>query len=118
MASLRMDRVNDLEHLLQELEARLTRLSRIAARATATAPETAGRFGDSIAAALSTMADRFRGRAATAGSDVSHFSDEALQLGNDALRKLTREVEQRPLTLLAVAIGVGVLAAGLLARRG
>ena len=34
-----------------------------------------------------------------------------------ALRRLTREVERRPLVTLAVAVGVGALAVGLLARR-
>ena len=48
----------------------------------------------------------------------SEFSDDALRAGNEALRKLTREVEHRPLVLLAIAAGVGLLAAGLLARRG
>jgi hypothetical protein len=64
------------------------------------------------------VADRFRGRARSFGGDVSQMSDEALRFGNDALRKLTREVDHRPLLILAVAVGVGALAAGLLARRG
>jgi len=34
-----------------------------------------------------------------------------------ALRKLRREAEQRPLLLLAVAVGVGALALGFLSRR-
>jgi ElaB/YqjD/DUF883 family membrane-anchored ribosome-binding protein len=64
------------------------------------------------------MAERFRGRVSTLGHDVSEFGDDALRAGNAALRKLTREVDHRPLVLLAVAAGVGLLAAGLLARRG
>ena len=43
---------------------------------------------------------------------------DALKIGNDALRTLTREVEQRPLVTLAVAFGVGMIAAGLVVRRG
>jgi ElaB/YqjD/DUF883 family membrane-anchored ribosome-binding protein len=120
-SSSRMSRVNNLERLLQDLEQRLSRLNKVAARASAAAPGTAN-IADMIATAFGTMAERFRGRtwtvARTVGGDVSHFGDEALQIGNAALRKLTREVENRPLITLAVAVGVGALAAGLLARRG
>jgi ElaB/YqjD/DUF883 family membrane-anchored ribosome-binding protein len=120
-SSSRMSRINNLERLLQDLEQRLSRLNKVAARVSAAAPDTAN-ITDMIATAFGTMAERFRGRAGTVartvGGDVSHFGDEALQIGNDALRKLTREVERRPLITLAVAVGVGALAAGLLARRG
>jgi hypothetical protein len=44
-------------------------------------------------------------------------AEDALHLGDEALRKLAREVEQRPLVTLAIAVGIGALAAGLLARR-
>ena len=118
MASSRFERLSDLDRMLGDLEQRLSRLSRTAARASAAAPDTAGRIGDTIASALGVMAERFRGRASTLGHDVSEFSDDALRAGNQALRKLTREVEHRPLVLLAVAAGVGLLAAGLFARRG
>ena len=51
---------------------------------------------------LSSIADRFRG-----GADS--MSDEAAKLGNDALRRLSNEVEHRPLVTLAVAVGVGIV---------
>jgi len=108
--------VADLERLLHQVEDRLDRLSRSAATSSA-APRAVDRVGDSIAAALSDIADRIRGRARTARLDASQFGDDALKIGNDALRTLTREVEQRPLVTLAVAFGVGMIAAGLLARR-
>ena len=117
MASSRFERLSDLDRMLADLEQRLSRLSRTAARASAAAPNTAGRIGDTIASALGMMAERFRGRASTLGHDVSELSDDALRAGNNALRKLTRDVDHRPLVLLAVAAGVGLLAAGLLARR-
>ena len=115
--SSRFERVSDLERMLHDIEHRLARLTRIASRATSGAPDTATRIGDMIAAALSDVSDRFRGRARSFGDDVSHLGDDALRLGNVALRKLTREVDRKPLVLLAVAAGVGVLAAVLLARR-
>jgi ElaB/YqjD/DUF883 family membrane-anchored ribosome-binding protein len=117
MASSRFERLSDLDRMLGELEQRLSRLSRVASRASASAPDTAGRIGDTIASALAIMAERFRGRASTLGHDVSEFSDDALRAGNAALRKLTRDVDHRPLVLVAVAAGVGLLAAGLLMRR-
>jgi ElaB/YqjD/DUF883 family membrane-anchored ribosome-binding protein len=117
MASSRFERLSDLDRMLGDLEQRLSRLSRVAARAS-TAPDTASRIGDTIASALGLMAERFRGRASTLGHDVSEFSDDALRAGNQALRKLAHDVDHRPLVLLAVAAGVGLLAAGLIARRG
>ena len=42
---------------------------------------------------------------------------DAIHFGDDALRKVAREVEERPLVTLAIAVGIGALAAGLLARR-
>jgi hypothetical protein len=36
-------------------------------------------------------------------------TQEAAKLGNDALRRLSNEVEHRPLVTLAVAVGVGIL---------
>ena len=115
MSAARSERIADLERLVRDLEKRLTLLSR---RAASDAPHAVDRVGEAVASALGEIADRFRGRARSFGKDATAFSDEALEFGNDALRKLTREVEQRPLVVLAVALGVGVLAAGLFARRG
>lgn len=114
MSVARSQRIAELESLVQDLEQRLTRLSR---RLSSDAPRAVDRVGDAVAAALGEIADRFRGRARSLGKDATHLSDEAMEFGNDALRRLSREVEQRPLIVLAVAVGVGALAAGLLARR-
>ena len=112
--SMRSERAADLERLLQDLEQRLTRLSRIASRP---APGPVDRVSDVVVTALNDIADRFRGRTRAVGGEALEVGDEALRLGNDALRKLTREVEQRPLLLLALAVGVGALAVGILSRR-
>ena len=114
MAS-RFERLSDLDRMLADLEQRLSRLGRVVSRTAAT-PDT-GRAGDAIASALALMAERFRGRASTLGHDVSEFSEDALRAGNQALRKLTHEVDHRPLVLIAVAAGIGLLAAGLFVRR-
>ena len=115
MANVR--RTGDFDHLLEDLEQRLARLSRMV-RTSRAAPAAIDRVSDTVAAALTDVADRFRGRARAVSGEVAHLGDDALQAGNDALRKLTREVEQRPLVVLAIAVAVGALAAGILARRG
>ena len=108
-------RAADLDRLLSDLEQRLSRLARLVpSSASATGID---RVGDAVATALSDIADKFRNRARSAGAGASRAGEDALQLGNDALRKLAHEVEQRPLVTLAIAVGVGALAAGLLARR-
>lgn len=108
-------RAADLDRLLSDLEQRLSRLARMLP-SPASAPAI-DRVGDAIAAALGDIADRFRNRARAAGTGASRAGEDAVQFGNDALRKLAHEVEQRPLLTLAIAVGVGALAAGLLARR-
>ena len=127
MAMSRVDRISDLERLVDRLEERLAQLNRVAARASAAAPDSATRVSDAVAAALGEIADRFRSRAksvsrsvgeSVSNADVAQLGQDALQLGNQAVRRIAHEVERKPLILLAVAIGVGVLAAGLLARRG
>ena len=126
MAMSRADRIGDLERMVDRLEERLAQLNRAAARASAAAPDTATRVGDAIAGALGEIAERFRSRATSlsrsaarsvSNADLAHLGEDALQFGNQALRKLARDVERKPLILLAVAVGIGVLAAGLIARR-
>jgi ElaB/YqjD/DUF883 family membrane-anchored ribosome-binding protein len=108
-------RAADLERLLGDLEQRLSRLARMVP--SPAAGPAIDRVGEAVAAALNDIAEKFRTRARAAGAGASRAGEDALQLGNDALRKLAHEVEQRPLVTLAIAVGVGALAAGLLARR-
>ncbi len=84
-------------------------------------PPKVERVTDAVASALTDIADRFGSRARTVSKDAGRMSErvtaDAMHLGDEALRKLAREVEQRPLVTLAIAVGIGALAAGLLARR-
>jgi ElaB/YqjD/DUF883 family membrane-anchored ribosome-binding protein len=107
-------RAADLDRLLDDLEQRLTRLSRTLPSSAARGVD---RVTDTLATALSDIADKFRNRARTVGADASVAGEDVLELGNRALRKLTQEVEQRPLVTLAIAAGVGMLVAGIFARR-
>ena len=91
--------VSGIERRLRLLE---QQLERVGGRTSASTAEVAERAGAAIAPVLSSIADRFRG-------GTHSMSDEAAKLGNDALRRLSNEVEHRPLVTLAVAVGVGIL---------
>ncbi|TMI98504.1 MAG: hypothetical protein E6G97_25575 [Alphaproteobacteria bacterium] len=114
LQSIQTRRAADLDRMLRDIEHRLSRLSRAASRS---APSAVDRVSDTIVSALNDVTDRLRGPARATMTEAVEFGDEALRLGNDTLRKLGREAQQRPLLLLAVAVGVGALAIGLLSRR-
>jgi hypothetical protein len=50
------------------------------------------------------------------GDEVSRVRHQAARLGNDALHRITDEVERRPLAVLAIVAGIGFLV-GIAARR-
>jgi ElaB/YqjD/DUF883 family membrane-anchored ribosome-binding protein len=112
-------RAADLDRLLDDIERRLSRFSNMLP-AVASMPK-ADRISDTIASALNEIADRFTSRARGASKDAGRLGErmtaDAFAFGDDALRKVAREVEQRPVMTLAIAVGVGALAAGLLVRR-
>jgi ElaB/YqjD/DUF883 family membrane-anchored ribosome-binding protein len=92
------------------------RLEGVGVRASAGAVETADRAGETVAAVLNSIAHRFRGGANSMGDEAAKIGREAAKLGNDVLRRLSKEVEHRPLITLAVAVGVGILV-GLVSHR-
>ena len=112
-------RAADVDRLLDDVERRLSRLSGMLP-SVASAPK-ADRMSDTIASALNDIADRFSSRARSVSKDAGRIGErvtaDAMQFGDDALRRVAREVEHRPLVTLAIAVGIGALAAGLLARR-
>lgn len=99
-----------IEELMSDLEKRLQRLSAGARRETAGA---SGDVRDFVREALAGIMERVRDNAAGTGHSVA---DEAARLGTDAFKKLTNEVEARPLIMLGIAAGIGFLA-GLINRR-
>jgi hypothetical protein len=114
-----------LEGRLRALENELERIGRTAGRRTSAGLSTAGEnVGDAIASAVTEIVDRFRSGRRLAGDEAARFGNEAAKLGaklgNDALRRMASEVEHRPLVILAVAVGVGILigmAGGMAGRR-
>jgi ElaB/YqjD/DUF883 family membrane-anchored ribosome-binding protein len=105
--------IGEIDRRLRALE---KTLERVGGRASAGAGQAADRLGESVAAALGSIADRFRNgagsmgdEAAKFGSEAAKFGNEAAKLGDRALRRLSDEVEHRPLVTLAVAVGLGIL---------
>ena len=104
------DEIAAIEDLMSDLEKRLRRLSGTARREASGAT---GDVSDFVSEALSGIMERVRESAAGVGHSVA---DEATRFGSDAFKKLTDEVEHRPLVMLSVAAGIGFLA-GMANRR-
>ena len=95
---------------MADLEKRLRRLTGSTRREVSGAT---GEISDFVSEALERITSRVRETASNAGQTLA---DEATRVGSDAFKKLTDEVEHRPLLMLAVAAGIGFLA-GLANRR-
>ena len=110
-----------LEGRLSALENELERIGRRGSRSAAGGISAAGdQIGEAIAPILSEIVDRFRSGRRFAGHEAARFGNEAVKIGgrmgNDALHRVTAEVEHRPLVTLGVALGVGILI-GIAGRR-
>jgi len=110
-----------IERRMQDLEKRLARMTSAAGRTSsgisAGISDTTDRVSDLLTSALAEISDRFRGGARSVGDEATRLRQGATDLGAQALRKLSTEVEHRPLVLLAVAAGVGLLIGLAAARR-
>jgi ElaB/YqjD/DUF883 family membrane-anchored ribosome-binding protein len=97
------DEIAAIEDLMGDLEKRLRRLSGSARREVSGATD---EVGDFVSEALERIMNRVRDGA----SGVTHsVAEEASRFGTDAFKKLTDEVENRPLVMLGVAAGLGFL---------
>jgi len=67
------------------------------------------RFGGNARAVSDDVLERFRGNARSMSDDAVRFGHEAARLGNTAVARLSKEVEHRPLTMLALAAGLAFL---------
>jgi len=108
--SVAAEEVAAIEELVSDLERRLRRLSGTAKREASGASDEIGEF---VSDALDRIMSRVRESAAGVTQSVA---DETKRFGTDAFRKLTDEVESRPLLMLGIAAGVGFLA-GMANRR-
>jgi hypothetical protein len=113
--------VSAIEGRLRALENELERIGRTAGRHTSAGISAAGdHVGDAIATAVTEVVDRFRKGRRLAGEEATRIGNEAAKFRNDALHRMASEVEHRPLVILAVAVGVGILigmAGGMAGRR-
>ena len=99
------DEIAAIEDLISDLEKRLHRLSGSAKREASGA---SGDVGDFVSAAIAGIMKRVNNGA---NDSVESLTEDVARYGVDAFKKLTREVEQRPLMMLGIAAGVGFLAA-------
>jgi ElaB/YqjD/DUF883 family membrane-anchored ribosome-binding protein len=106
--------VTAIQKHLGEVEKELEKLGRAGGRrASVAASEASEQIGDAISTIVSDMIDRFRERGRAAGDGAARLGNQALKMGagygNDALRRVSAETEDRPLIMLGVALGIGVL---------
>lgn len=99
-----------IEDLMADLEKRLRRLSSSAQKETSGA---ASEVGDFVSETLERIMERVR--KSTSGM-TDTVADEATRMSGDALKKISDEVEHRPLMMLGIAAGIGFLI-GLANRR-
>src|SRR5262245_37207662 len=96
----------EIARLMGDLENRVGRLRTLTKNSAAHAASDAGEY---VSEALAETAERLR-------NGAHAVTDEAARVGNEALRKIEDEIEQRPLLTLAIAAGIGFLA-GMAGRR-
>jgi ElaB/YqjD/DUF883 family membrane-anchored ribosome-binding protein len=108
---------SEIAKLMRDLENRVGRLNTLTKRGASHAASEASEY---VSETLAETAERLRSSAEEATSKVRNgahaVTDEAARFGNEALRKIEDEIEQRPLLTLAIAAGIGFLA-GMAGRR-
>jgi len=114
-------RISAIAGHLRAIEKELGRMGKSAGRrASASASVAGNQIADAIGPILSEIVDRFRRGQSLALEEAASFSNQAIKsgarVGKDALQRIATETKHRPLVILAVAIGVGVLI-GIAGRR-
>lgn len=98
----------EIRNIAGDLQDRLARLNSISRKGAAHAGEGVQDFiADTLDSLTSRAVSQLTSRVQDRASDLT---DEAARMGNKALRRVTREVDKRPLLTLAIAAGVGYLA--------
>lgn len=82
-------------------------------RAVASASSAGGQIAAALGPILNEVVERFSRAQRVAVDHAASFSDEAVNVGtrfgNDALEQIATRAKRRPMSTLAVAIGVGLL---------
>lgn len=99
----------EVDDMIASLEQRIQRLNQLTKRGAAHATEGAN---DVL---LNTISGLTGHVASSVQANAQSMSDDVARMGNHALRRVVKEIDQRPLLTLAIAAGIGFLAG--LARR-
>jgi ElaB/YqjD/DUF883 family membrane-anchored ribosome-binding protein len=98
----------EIRHLASDLQDRLNRLNSISRKGAAHAGEGVQDF---IADTLDTLTSKAVTQFTSGMQErVGDFTDEATRMSNKAIKRVSREIDRRPLLTLAIAAGVGYLA--------
>jgi ElaB/YqjD/DUF883 family membrane-anchored ribosome-binding protein len=97
------EEIEAIETLMADLEKRLRRLNTTAKKEVS---EGASEIQDFVSEALAGITSRIRDSASTASEKVV---DEATRIGADTVKRISAEVDQRPMVMLAIAAGIGFL---------
>ncbi len=97
------DEIEAIKELMADLEKRLQRLGGTAKSEVAGG---ASDISDFVNDTLAGIMGRVRDNAQSVSDSVA---DKATEIGGDAVKKIVNEVETRPLTMLAIAAGIGFL---------
>lgn len=97
------DEIARIEDLISDLDKRLRRLNNsVRTEASGASSD----INDFVGEALSGIMERVRESAERVTDDVT---ERAAKVGGDAYKRLSDEIEQHPIALLAAAAGIGFL---------
>ena len=97
------DEITAIQELMGDLEKRLHRLSGLTKRESSGGSAEINKF---VSNTLTGIMERVREGVHSISQSAT---DKTAHLGSDALRKLSGEMEQHPLTFLAIATGIGLI---------
>lgn len=97
------DEIAAIKNLMGDLE---TRLQRLSSSAKSEVSGGANDISDFVSDALAGIMERVKDSTQSISDTVA---EKATDMGGDALKRVVAEVETRPLTMLAIAAGIGFL---------